>query len=149
MKVNDLGLELIKEFEGCSLDAYKDIVGVWTIGYGATGKDVVEGLKWTPEQCNERLAIDVGKFSKGVADLVRVKINDNQFSALVCFSYNVGLGNFKSSTLLRRVNSSDFTGVADQFRRWAKAGGQEIPGLVRRRAAEKELFLRPLEDQTG
>ena len=140
MKMNEAGIDLIRQFEGCRLTAYKDIVGVWTIGYGATGDDVCEGLEWTQAQANERLASDLTQFESGVKELVDCELNDNQFSALVCFSYNLGLGSLKSSTLLKKVNDSDFSGAADEFLRWDRAGGQVVPGLLRRRQAERALF---------
>ena len=138
--INDAGLALIKEFEGCILTAYKDMVGVWTIGYGSTGDHVVEGLTITPEEATALLIKDLSRFESGVEKLVTCEINDNQFSALVCFSFNVGLGNLKSSTLLKLVNAEDFDGAAKQFVRWDKAGGVETAGLTRRRNAESILF---------
>lgn len=143
MKINAAGLELIKSFESLRLDAYKDLVGVVTIGFGATGPDIVEGLKWTPEQANERLQKDLERFEEGVSDALEVDVTDNQFSALVCFAFNVGIGALRGSHLLSKVNSGDMTGAAEEFLRWDRAGGQVIPGLLRRREAERDLFLQP------
>jgi len=141
MDINDKGLKLIKDFEGCKLSAYKDIVGVLTIGYGSTGSHVTPGLKISQEEADELLIKDLRRFEDGVEKLVTCKLNDNQFSALVCFSFNVGLGSLKSSTMLKLLNANDFTAAAEQFLRWDKAQGKKIAGLTRRRAAERALFL--------
>lgn len=139
--MTEQGLSLIKEFEGCKLIAYADIVGVPTIGYGSTGTDIHLGLAWTQQQCDDRLALDLQKFETGVDNLVDVDLKDTQFDALVCFAYNLGLGNLKSSHLLSKVNSGDLSGAADEFLRWDRAGGVVVPGLYRRRVAERALFL--------
>lgn len=141
MKINDQGLKLIKDFEGLRLKSYLCPAKVWTVGFGATGKGIVPGLEWTEEQAEERLKKDVAAFEKGVTELVKVKLTSNQFSALVCFTYNVGLGAFKKSTLLRLLNKGDTAGAAEQLLRWNKANGQVLKGLTRRREAEKALFL--------
>ena len=139
--VNDAGVRLVQEFEGCKLDAYRCPAGIPTIGYGATGPDIRMGMTWTQEQADERLADDLSKFSDGVDRLVRVPLTGNQFAALVSFAYNVGLGALAGSTLLRKLNAGDYQGAADQLPRWNKGGGRVLSGLVRRRAAERELFL--------
>lgn len=141
MKINELGLKLIKEFENCKLTVYLDIVGVPTVGYGTTGDDVVLGDTWTLEEVETRLNQDLERFEGGVEDLVTVGINENQFSALVCFAYNVGLAALKRSHLLEYVNEGKFSEASEQFERWNKASGKEVPGLTRRRLAEKSLFL--------
>lgn len=143
MKTNQDGLNLIKSFEGLRLEAYQDSVNIWTIGYGSTGPDIVKGLKWTQEQADSRLEDDVYKFEKGVEACVKTKINSNQFAALVCFAYNVGIGSLQKSTLLKKINSGDMNGAADEFLRWNKAGGKVLTGLSRRRTAERALFLKP------
>lgn len=140
--MNDEGLALLKEFEGCRLRAYRDVVGILTIGFGHTGKDVKPGMEITREQAEELLRKDLERFEAGVDACVEVEISESQFAALVCFAYNVGLGNFRSSTLLKLVNEEDFDGAAEQFQRWCRAGGVVVPGLLRRRAAEKALFLK-------
>lgn len=139
-RTNEAGLNLIREFEGCRLTAYRDIVGIWTVGYGHTGPDVYEGLTIDPEQANELLQKDLERFETGVTGLVKVPLNSNQFSALVCFSYNVGLGNLKASTLLRCLNFHNYSDAAREFTRWSKAGGKVVEGLLRRRQAESQLF---------
>ncbi|MFB0823846.1 lysozyme [Chromobacterium violaceum] len=143
MKTNAAGISLIKQFEGVRLAAYQDMVGVWTIGYGHTGPDVKAGMTITQQQADQLLAADLEKFETGVRKAVIVPLNANQFSALVSFSYNLGLGNLRSSTLLRLLNKGDYNGAAAQFPRWNRAGGQAVPGLTRRRKAEQALFLTP------
>ncbi|RDU95358.1 lysozyme [Trinickia dinghuensis] len=145
MKINEAGINLIKEFEGLRLTAYADVVGVLTIGYGHTGPDVKPGMVITEAQAGQLLIDDLARFENGVSGLVKVPVNANQFSALVSFSYNVGLGNLGGSTLLRLLNQSDYAGAAQQFPLWDKAGGRELPGLLRRRQAEQALFQTPVD----
>lgn len=142
MKTSENGITLIQKSEGLRLKAYQDSVGVWTIGYGHTGSDVTPALVITQSQADALLARDLERFETGVARLVKVPLNQNQFDALVCFSYNLGLGSLQSSTLLRLLNAGDYAGAAGQFPRWDKAGGKVLPGLTRRRAAEQCLFMR-------
>lgn len=141
MKISKKGLDLIKTFEGLELKAYKDSVGVLTIGWGSTGSHVKPGMSITKEQAEELLKQDVSRFEKGVNDLVKVPLIQNQFDALVSFSFNLGLGNLKSSTLLRKLNASDYSGAASEFLRWNRAGNKVLAGLTRRRIAERDLFL--------
>lgn len=144
-KINAAGLNLIKSFEGLKLTAYLDIVGVPTIGYGTTSgvskADVDSKRTITEAEAESLLMKDVAKFEAGVERLVTSQINENQFSALVCFAYNVGLGSLEKSTLLRLLNAGDISAAGDQFLRWNKAGGKEVTGLTRRRQAERSLFL--------
>lgn len=141
MSINEKGLSLIKHFEGCKLTAYKDIVGVWTCGWGSTGPDIMGGTVWTPWQAEDRLKQDLKKFEDGITKAVRTKLTENQFSALVCFAYNVGLGAFGTSKMCRYLNDNDHLLASKEFERWNKAGGVPVLGLTRRRKAEKELFL--------
>ena len=141
MNISQKGISLIKSFEGLSLKAYKDSVGVTTIGYGSTGPHVSMGQTITEAQAESLLKNDLSRFEKGVSDLVTAPLNQNQFDALVSFSFNLGLGNLKSSTLLRKLNSLDYSGAAKEFERWNKAGGKVLAGLTRRRIAERDLFL--------
>lgn len=138
--VSQKGLDLIKSFEGCELTAYRDPVGILTIGYGHTGSDVVDGQVITQEQADALLASDVVVTAKGVEDSLWRSVSQHQFDALVSFAYNVGLGAFKQSTLLRFVDAGNYQAAADQFRLWVHAGSEVLPGLVRRRAAEATLF---------
>jgi len=138
------GRQLIESFEGLELTAYQDMVGVWTIGYGHTGVDVKPGLRISAAQAEALLAADLVKFEQGVARLVTFVLNQHQFDALVSFSFNLGLGSLKNSTLLKLLNAGDVTAAAEQFLRWDKAGGGQVAGLLRRRQAERTLFLTPV-----
>jgi lysozyme len=147
MITNAAGLSLIRQAEGLRLRAYPD-PGTggdpWTIGIGTTrypdGRKVRRGDTCTPQQADEYLAHDLQGFERDVAAMVTVPLTSNQFSALVSFAYNVGNA-LRSSTLLRVLNAGDYPGAANQFLRWNRAAGRVLPGLVRRRAAERDLFL--------
>ncbi|ULH10794.1 lysozyme [Serratia marcescens] len=145
MKTSTNGMNLIKKFEGCRLTAYQDSIGVWTIGYGWTqpinGKPVTQGMTITQQQADELLQQGVVQYEQGITKAVTVEINQNQFDALVSFSYNLGINALNSSTLLKKLNGSDYNGAANEFLRWNKAGGKVLPGLTRRREAERKLFL--------
>ncbi len=141
--INPKGLDIVKRFEGLSLTAYLDPVGIWTIGYGHTGPEVGPGDVITRTEAETLLKKDLTKFENAVRSLVKVPINSNQFSALVSFTFNVGTGALSQSTLLARINQKDYQGAADQFSRWVYGGGQVLPGLVTRRNAERSLFLQP------
>jgi lysozyme len=145
MRMSDEGLALIKRFEGLRLVAYRDAVGVWTIGYGHTsmaGEPIVKpDLRISSDEADSILARDVDAFARGVRNLVTVNISDAQFSALVSFAYNVGLGAFKRSSVLAAVNAQQFDAVPRRLNLWSKAGGRILPGLVKRRAAEAALFI--------
>lgn len=135
-------LKIIKKWEGCKLEAYLDVVGVPTIGFGHTGPEVKLGQKITQAEADALLAADVKHFAEGVEGLVHVKCTPNQFCALVSFSYNVGLGALKGSSLLRKFNSDvDLTVVAKEFDNWIYAGSKVYQGLVNRRNEEQALFL--------
>jgi lysozyme len=140
-KTNDRGVALVKHFEGVRLRAYRDPVGILTIGYGHTGADVHSGLVISLEQAEEILRFDLRRFERGVTGLVKVPLNDNQFAALVSFAFNLGVGALGRSTLLKKLNAGDYKGAYLEFGKWTRAGGRVLPGLVRRRAAEAQLFL--------
>lgn len=145
MGVNNLtysgkGLALTEQFEGCSLTAYQDQVGVWTIGYGHTGADVTPGLAITQTQAEELLAKDVLAAARFVNTMVKLELTQCEFDALVDFVFNLGPGNFARSTLLTALNAGDFTRAAAQFECWDRAGGIVVAGLLRRRQAELGLF---------
>ena len=147
MKMSEEGLELIKEFEGCKLEAYKCPAGVWTIGVGSTlyedGSKVQKGdyLK-SEDEAMDLLALTLGKYEQSVTKSVHVPLTQNEFDALVSFTYNVGGANLASSTLLKLLNSGESKSiVAKEFHKWNKAGGKELAGLTRRRQAEARLFL--------
>lgn len=139
--INAKGLQLLKAFEGCELRAYLCPAGVWTIGYGSTGSHVYPGQSITRNEAEALLKQDLIRFERSVSDAVRVPVNEDQFSALVSFTYNVGEGAFEGSSLLRLLNQRDYQGAAAQFSRWVNGGGGALPGLVRRRNAERALFL--------
>lgn len=142
--INQAGLDLIKSCEGLKLTAYQDIVGVWTIGYGCT-QGVHGGMVITQQEAEAMLMKELSTFEQGVARYVQVALNDNQFAALVSFSYNLGLGSLQKSTLLRLLNSGDYAGAANEFPKWNKAGGKPVQGLTTRRLAEQTLFNTPVE----
>ena len=139
--INGEGFKLLTTFEGCELTAYDDGGGVWTMGYGHTGDDVYPGLTISQTQAEELLRIDLEKFESFVEDAVEAQLNDNQFSALVCFCFNVGPGALGDSTLLRLLNEGNYQGSANQFPVWNKVNGEPWLGLTRRRLAERALFL--------
>lgn len=147
MKISQQGLDLIKHFEGLRLDAYQDSVGVWTIGYGSTywpdGRSVRKGDRLASEaEAEALLRTTVADFERGVNRVVKVHVTQNQFDALVSFAFNLGVAALEKSTLIRKLNQIDVIPVANEFSRWTKAGGIELAGLRRRRAAERELFLK-------
>lgn len=151
--LNKATISLIKSFEGLVLKAYKDAVGVWTIGYGHTSMagppDVKAGMILTEQAAEALLVSDLKKYQAMVDRNVKVALNDNQYGALVSFTYNLGEGNLKSSTLLKKVNAKDFIGASKEFAKWDKAGGKVLKGLTRRRAAEASLFLKPTLVDSG
>ena len=142
MKINAAGIDLIKRSEGLKLRAYTCSGGVLTVGYGST-KDVKSGMVITQEEADARLREDLEEAEKAVDRVVDVPLNENEFSALVSFVFNIGIGAFSHSTLLRLLNSNQREAAARQFRRWVRGGGKVLPGLVTRRAAEAALFLKP------
>ena len=135
----ELLISLIKRFEGCSLKPYYCPAGVLTIGWGSTGNGVTHGITWTKAQADNRLKQDATKFLIGTKKLLP-NISGGLLVACADFSYNLGLGRLKSSTLRRKVLSGDINGAAIQFMRWNKAGGKVLKGLDLRRKAEVALF---------
>lgn len=142
MNISEEGIKLIKNFEGCKLTAYKCPAQIWTIGYGHTGSDVHSGLKISQEQAEKLLKVDLLIHCNNVSKLVKVPLTQNQFDALVSFEYNIGYGAFASSTLLKLLNNKKYTDAANQLDRWVYGGGVKLLGLIRRREAEKKLFLK-------
>lgn len=140
MKTSEKGIELIKSFEGLRQFSYKCPAGVWTIGYGHTG-GVKKGDTCTEEEAIELLKKDLEIFEHSIKDLVKVELNQNQFDALVSFVFNVGVGAFQDSTMRKFLNSKQFSAAAEQFDKWVHSKGVKLEGLVKRRAAEKNLFL--------
>lgn len=143
MRTNNI--DAIKEHEGLRLVAYLDSVGVWTIGYGDTGPDVVKGLTITKEEAEKRLRKRLVEFEGYVNTYVNVPLKQHQFDALVSLVYNIGPTNFKTSTLLKKLNAGDYIGAADQFLVWNKGRVDGklvvIKGLANRRAKERKQFL--------
>lgn len=154
MTPSDRCLALIQSFEGYAkklpdggCEAYPDPAtkaDPWTIGYGSTGPDIHRGTVWTKRQAEERFAHDIEKFAAKVEGLLRGALTtQHQFDALVALAYNIGLGNLGSSTLLRKHRARDYLRAADEFLKWNRAAGKVMPGLTRRRAAERALYLAP------
>ena len=143
MEISQEGLSLIKKFEGCKLKSYKCAAGVWTIGYGSTN-GIEEGMEISQERADMLLLEDVEIFENAVNELVKVPLEQNQYDALVTWTFNLGPTNLKNSTLLKVLNDKNYEGVPEQIKRWNKATvdgeRQVLEGLVRRREAEALLF---------
>ncbi len=137
---SDRGLALTKSFEGLRLEAYQDCAGVWTIGYGHTGPTVSAGQFISDAEAEKLRQEDLAEVVACVNHAVQAVISQGQFDAMVDFCFNAGRENFVQSTLLRKVNSGDLQGAAGQFALWVHAGGEVVPGLLRRRNAEAALF---------
>ncbi len=165
--VNQATIDLVKSFEGIpdgdpstvNVDPYLDPVNIWTIGWGHAIRYQNRFLKGEPDRAmvkslypggiamNQAEALlhgDLVNAGRDVSAVVAVELNDNQFGALTSFAFNLGVGNLSSSTLLKKLNLRDYAGAADEFPRWVRAGGVVLPGLVKRRAAERDLFLKPV-----
>ncbi|MEM1380956.1 MAG: glycoside hydrolase family protein [Pseudomonadota bacterium] len=145
MRISQRGLDLIKFFEGLKLEAYQDVVGIWTIGYGHTSEagppEVIPGMEITEQEAEDILRNDVQPFERAVEAAVKVSINQNMFDALVSITFNIGPGAMRRSTFMRRLNNKDYIGAADALLMWNKAGGQVWRGLQIRRERERALFL--------
>lgn len=158
MKASQVCLDLIRQFEGCYLRPYLCPAKVWTVGMGSVlypeqlrlplDRRLQFPLKpehfrvFTLEECYELLYRDLRKFERGVDRYVTVQLTQNQFDALVSFAYNLGLGTFQRSTLRKKLNRGDYEGAANELLKYNKAAGKVLRGLVRRRQAERALFLR-------
>lgn len=136
---------LIKTMEGLKLKAYQDTGGVWTIGYGET-KNVTPGMQISIQQAERYLETRLAILEQEILTLVKVPLNDNQLSALESFCYNLGIGAFAGSTMLKMINKGDFKDAALQFGFWVHDNGKIIPGLVKRRAIEAKLFSTPITE---
>ena len=139
MNTSAEGIALIKKFEGCELKAYQCSAGVWTIGYGHT-KDVEEGDTISKDQAEEMLVEELHEYENYVNEYVNVALSQNQFDALVSWVYNLGPANLTASTMLKVLNDGKYEEVPYQMKRWNKAGGKVLDGLVRRREAEALLY---------
>ena len=142
MKYSKNGLLMTEKFEGLRLKAYQDQGGVWTIGYGHTGPEVRQGMEITQLEAENLLIKDVEIAENFVNYFVKVHLNQNEFDALVDFTFNLGGGNLQKSTLLRLVNAGKFAEAAGEFHKWDKCCGIPLAGLLRRREAEATLFIR-------
>ena len=154
MNLGPDGIKLIQSFEGCakkrsdgSYDAYPDPAtggDPWTIGWGSTGPDIKRGVVWTQKQCDDRFVSHAGEFAAKVEKaLGGAATTQHQFDAMVSLAYNIGMGNFSASTLLRKHRAGDHAGAAAQFAVWNKANKKVMAGLTRRRAAEAALYGTP------
>lgn len=142
------GVKAIQGFEGLRLEAYVDAVGATTIGYGHTGTEhAFIGNTITKKKAIELLRLDLRDSEKAVNSLVKVELTQDQFDALSSLVFNIGTGNFRKSTLLKKLNQGDYLGAADEFLKWRKGGGKVLPGLVTRRAKERAMFLEGTEIQ--
>ena len=141
--INAEGLKLIKEFEGLRLESYICPAGVWTIGYGSTGEHVYPGQHITEPEAEELLRKDLWRFEDAVSSKVKVGLTDNEYAALVSWTFNCGCGALQESTLLRRLNAGEPKPrvISEELPKWCRGGGQVLPGLVRRRQAEIDLAL--------
>lgn len=140
---------LIREFEGHSLKAYPDPAtkgDPWTISYGITGAWVKPGVVITQEESDALFMKEIGHFCANLDKLLKVECTKQQYIALLSLTWNIGVGNMKSSTLMKMVNAKDFKGAAEQFLRWNKAAGKVMAGLTRRREAERAVFLKGLNN---
>ena len=144
MKTSEAGIDLICHYEGVRLKAYPDPAtggDPWTIGYGST-KNVHPGMVITLDEARQRLREDLEEAEQAVLRHVTAPLDQSQFDALVSLVFNIGEGNFSKSTLLKKLNARDYFGAASEFVRWNKAAGKPMLGLTRRRAAERDHFMR-------
>jgi lysozyme len=139
MKTSAEGIALIKKFEGLELDSYQCSANVWTLGYGHT-QGVAEGDSCSEKEAEIILVNDLKEFETYVNALVDVELDQNQFDALVAWTFNLGPTNLRTSTLLKKLNAGDYNDVPSEIKRWNRAGGQVLDGLIRRREAEALLF---------
>jgi len=144
MRVSGAGLERLKKFEALRLNAYKDVAGKWTIGYGhliLPDEQYLRSGPITAAKAESLLRADLATAERAVGTLVVMKLSQSQFDALVSFVFNVGAGAFARSDMLQLINAGNFNGAAAQFPRWTRAGGRQSAGLLARRAVEQNLFL--------
>lgn len=145
MKMSPKGLALLKQFEGVKLTAYRDVAGVWTIGYGHTaaagGIAPKAGVTITQAQADAMLVNDLGQYERAVFRALTKTPNQNQFDAMVSLCYNIGTGGFSKSSVVRHFNAGENAKAANAFLAWNKAGGKVVRGLTVRRSAEMDLFM--------
>lgn len=138
--MNAAGLDLLKNYEGFSPTAYRDIAGIWTIGFGFT-EGVKPGDAMTMDDALVRLDAELAPREAQITEMCTQPATDNQHAAMTCLAYNVGINNFRGSTVLRMHNAGNTEAAADAFLLWDKAGGKVVPGLIRRRHSERALYL--------
>lgn len=131
-------------WEGTEYKPYYDVVGVLTVCNGYTGADIVPGKTYGKQECDSLLKKEITEHGMGVLKCTKVPLNQNQYDAYTSFTYNVGVGAYCKSTLLKKLNSGDYTGACNELSRWNKAGGKAYKGLTRRREAERNLCLKPM-----
>lgn len=153
MNINKATIDLVKGFEGCKLTAYRDPIGVWTIGYGTTaraGLGIIPtaGMTITQSEADQLLADGLNKFADQIRPMINAGLNDNQFGACVSLAYNIGAHAFSASSALKHINAGDYDRAANSILLFNKAGGKVLKGLVRRREAERKLFLTPVFEQS-
>jgi len=143
-RISAAGLSLVKQWEGCELISYKDVAGIWTVGYGHTSAagipNVKPGMRINLVEAEEILKSDLRKFEERVERLVKVPLTDNQFAVLVSFDFNTGA--LHKSTLLKKLNAGDYDAVPGELMKWVNAGGKKVKGLVNRRSAEAGLWAK-------
>ncbi len=146
MKLNKNGYDLIKQFEGCKLTAYQDSIGVWTIGYGSTYYEnmqkVKHGDKVSQQRADEIFEFVANRFVRNIDVLITSQLTQNQFNAVVSLAYNIGMGNFQKSTLLKKLNKNpNDKSISAEFNKWVNAGGKPLQGLITRRKKESEIYF--------
>lgn len=127
--------------EGVRYKPYRDVVGIWTVCYGHTGNDIMIGKTYTESECKALLNKDLNTVARQINQYIKVPIPETTRGALYSFVYNVGAGNFKTSTLLHKINQGDIKGACEQLRRWTYAGGKQWKGLITRREIEREVCM--------
>lgn len=137
-------LDLITKFEGCKLEAYQDVRGIWTVGFGTTGPGIVEGLVISQNTANAMLNGHVKEIGLTITEIIGNALPQDCFDAVTCLTYNIGTGNFKTSTMCKLIKEGNLKEAANEFVKWDHAGGKEVEGLLRRREAELELYKRGL-----
>lgn len=140
MKASSTALNHIKKYEGCQMESYEDSNGRWAVGYGQTGPQITKGLRITQLEADAFLRNHVERVQEDISRLVKVKLTQNQFDALVGLVYNIGLGAFSSSTLLKKINGDKMEEAAQEILKWTHSQGKELPGLKNRRQDEYYLF---------
>ena len=141
IRTNKKGIELIKEGEGCKLSTYRDGGGVFTIGYGHTGRHAYEGNSITKEEAEQIFEEDLYNHEQDLLRLLKIELNEGQFSAVMSLVFNIGATQFATSSLLKYLNESNFDSAANEFYKWIWDNGHKIQGLINRRDRERRLFL--------